>query len=169
MIHIYWGMGKGKTSAVNGTAVRAIGADLKVLIVRFLKGRETSEDKILSNIGIDIIKKHSSSKFIIEMNESEKEIAKNDVNNTISEVIKKFKKYDMIILDEALDLCAHNVNLLTQKELLTFVKKLSPKEILITGHITIPELFDNADLISEINPTRHYFEKGVQARKGIDF
>ncbi|AGR40804.1 cob(I)yrinic acid a,c-diamide adenosyltransferase [Spiroplasma taiwanense] len=76
-LHIYCGEGKGKTSILNGTAIRAIGAGLKVKYIRFLKNRETSENKVLEKIGIKIENYyHFSKKFVWEMNLEEVELFK---------------------------------------------------------------------------------------------
>ena len=78
MIHIYYGFGKGKTSTLNGSAIRAKSAGLKVAYVRFLKGRFTSENNLLEKCGIKIENFHHTTKFTIEMNEEEfKETQKN--------------------------------------------------------------------------------------------
>jgi len=170
MTHIYWGLGKGKTSTLNGSAIRAKGAGIKVVVFRFLKGRETSEDKILKKFDINVYKDQSSEKFVIQMNEEEFKKTKEELNKTIKKLKKIFNSYEMIILDEFIDLAAENVNLMSEDEIISIIESLGDdKEILISGHTKLEKLFKKADLITEYTPTKHYFEQGIKARKGIEY
>lgn len=170
MIHIYWGLGKGKTSTLNGMALRAKGADLKVGIFRFLKGRETSEDAILRGAGINVLSFHSSNKFVLQMSPEESFKARSEAIAGMKYIATNKKNFDMIILDELLDLCASNVNFLTENQLIEFVESLGDEvEVVLSGHTKLDNLFNKSDLITEYTPTKHYFEKGIKARKGIEF
>ena len=170
MQHIYWGLGKGKTSTLNGSAIRAKGAGFNVAVFRFLKGRKTHEDDQLEKLGIPVISLHSSVKFVIEMDEKEKEQAIKDVKSTMIKILQMQEKLDMIILDEFIDLAAKNVNIVSELEIIKFLEKINKrKEILMSGHTKLQNLFNKVDLITEYTPIKHYFEKGIKARKGIEF
>ena len=170
MVHIYWGLGKGKTSTLNGSAIRAKGAGFKVAIFRFLKGRQTHEDNLIRKLQIPVISLHSSPKFVIEMNEEEKKQAVEDVKETMNKILEMKETLDMILLDEFIDLATKNVGILTEKEIIDFIDKIKlNKEILISGHTKLESFFKKVDLITEYTPTKHYFEKGIKARKGIEF
>lgn len=171
MLHIYYGYGKGKTSTINGSAIRAIGADLKVCIYRFLKGRPSSENSLLEKNGIKVYTNHSSPKFVIEMNDEEKTIAKQDVMDTLKHLLENYRKFDLIILDEFLDLCDKTVNLLSEKEMNEIILKIKNEsnEIMITGHSKIPLIFEEADLITNFISEKHYFDEGVKQRKGLEY
>ena len=171
MLHIYYGYGKGKTSTINGSAIRAIGADLKVCIYRFLKGRPSSENSLLEKNGIKVYTNHSSPKFVIEMNDKEKIIAKQDVMNTLEHLLENYHKFDLVILDEFLDLCDKTVSLLSEKEMKETILKIKNEsnEIMITGHSKIPLIFEEADLITNFISEKHYFDEGVKQRKGLEY
>ena len=167
MVHIYYGFGKGKTSTLNGSILRAKGGGYNPIIFRFLKGRLTSEDKIIESLGIPLFSSHSSSKFVIEMNESEKKLAREEVLNQIDRIISKSKEYDFIALDEFLDIVY--LGFISQKKMIEIIKKISKNsEVLISGHYELTEVFKTADLITYYDPKKHYFNK-QKARKGIEY
>ena len=151
-------------------ALRAKGADLKVGIFRFLKGRETAEDEILRGAGISVLSFHSSDKFVLQMTPEEAFKARSEAIAGMRYIAMNKKNYDMIIMDEILDLCASNVNFLTENQLIEFIESLGNEiEVVLSGHTKLNNLFDKSDLITEYTPTKHYFEKGIKARKGIEF
>lgn len=169
MLHIYWGLGKGKSSTLNGMALRAKGADLKVGIFRFLKGRTSSEDDVLRRAGFSVFNFSSNDKFVRDMSPEEAFKARSEALSGLQFISFNKNKYDLIIIDELLDLCAHNVNFITEDHLVQFLEVLKNKEVAISGHTHLNRVFDMADLITEYKPTKHYFEKGIKARKGIEF
>ena len=168
MIQLFYGMGKGKTSALNGSAVRAKGAGFSVTIYRFLKGVKTNEDDLLKQMGINVVSLHPSPKFVIQMNDDEKKLAREAIVKTFD--LMREDKSDVIILDEFLDLTYDNVKMSTVDESVKLIKDINDgREIIISGHNEVKELFDLADLISFIKPEKHYYWKGVKARKGFEF
>lgn len=169
MLHIYYGLGKGKTSTLNGSAIRAQGANMKVAYFRFLKGRKTNEDSQLEKLGISVVALHPSEKFVMQMTPEEVFSARNAAKSMMSFILMNKHRYDMIILDEFLDLAAHNVNFFTETDLLDFLDKLKDKEVLVSGHTKLERVFAAADLITHYHPEKHYFEKGVKAREGIEY
>lgn len=169
MLHIYYGMGKGKTSALNGSAIRAKGANFKVAYYRFLKGRPSSENIIMQNIVDDFKSFQSSTKFVIEMNDAERKTTKQEFLQGFKYIQLHADNYQVICIDEIIDLIDKTVNLITKKELIDFLLSLKNKEILISGHSIFPELEEVADLITFFKCEKHYFNKGIKARKGIEF
>lgn len=170
MIQIFYGYGKGKTSTLNGQALRLFGAGKKVCIVRFLKWQDSSEDKVIESLGISVHKFHSSPKFVMQMDDNEKDDAQKKANEGFAFIKNKASEYDAILLDEFLDLAASNVNFASPQDLLDLIMLLPKnKEIFISGHIAIKPLFDVADLITHFEKEKHYFDKGHKARKGIEF
>lgn len=172
MIQIYTGDGKGKTTAALGQALRAIGANKKVAILQFMKKGDSSEFKAINkyklpidvfSFGIGFFKilgdKHTN-------NEHKKAAQKAFVK--VQDIIAS-KKYDVIILDEinvAIDLKLINIDDVV--EMLLSVGSC-PLEVVLTGRKAHPKLLKIADLVSEIKKKKHYFDKGVKARKGIEF
>lgn len=169
MLHIYYGLGKGKSSSLNGAALRAKGAGLKIGFFKFLKGRISSEDSYLQKIADEFQKFQSIPKFVIMMNEAEKKQAQQEALVGLTYLKKQAQKYDVYFFDEIIDLTAKNVNFLSPIELAEFLACFKDKEVLISGHDLPANLAKQADLITYFKPEKHYFEKGIKARLGIEF
>jgi len=167
MIQVYTGEGKGKTTASLGLAIRAVGAGLKVYIAQFCKKRQYSELKVLRKIkGIKV--EQFGRRYFIKgrPSEEDKRLAKKGLEK-VKKIIQE-KKYDVVIMDE-INICFY-FKLLKVKELIEIIKSL-PKniEIILTGRYAPKEIIKIADLVSEIKEIKHYFKKGIIARKGIEF
>jgi cob(I)alamin adenosyltransferase len=166
-IQVYTGNGKGKTTAAFGLALRAAGAGLKVYIAQFVKGMHYSEINSLAKLEEFItIKQYGRNCFIY------KEPEKEDIR-VAQEGLKEVKeimcsgKYQMIILDEAN--IATYYNLFSVDELLDFIRaKPEDVELVITGRMADPQIIEAADLATEMKEIKHYYQKGVQARDGIE-
>lgn len=167
MIQVYTGNGKGKTTAALGLALRACGAGLKVYIGQFLKNGCYSEIKALKKIkninaqqfGLGcFIKKPTDKKNLL--------LAKNGLVK-IKEIITK-KIYDIVILDEIN--VALELKLLELSDVINLIKNTPRKtELVLTGRNAHPAIIKIADLVSEIKDIKHYYKKGVKARKGIEY
>jgi len=167
-IQIYTGNGKGKTTAAFGLALRAFGAGKKVFIAQFVKGQVYSEIKALRQFlpGITV-KQYGLDCFIVKSPSQEDiDIARKGFEE-VSKIITSGND-DVVILDEAN--IALYYNLFTLDELLDLLKnKLGHVEIIITGRYAPDELIKIADLVTEMKEVKHYYSKGVLARKGIEF
>lgn len=106
LIHFYLGNGKGKTTALFGLAIRALGRNFKVLIVQVLKSRETGEIIYLNKLNeenLNIIRINTCPKFSWEMTENEKEQTKYEITKGINEVKGFINNYDLVLFDELLN------------------------------------------------------------------
>lgn len=170
-LHIYCGEGKGKTSILNGMVLRALGANKKVLYIRFLKNRETSENKILEKIGVPVHSfYYSSTKFVWEMDDQEKAIFASETQQGYHYLIDQLHnpEWDVIFVDEVLG--AIQNQFIDQNDFINQLNNRLPHlEIVLSGRYSYPELDEIADLISEVKLVKHYFEKKVASRKGIEF
>lgn len=170
MLHIYCGDGKGKTTAAIGLAVRGAGAGMKVRFVQFLKGVETSELSILGKIpNLEIRRCDRDYGFFKNMTVQDKlDITRchNDLLNYAfsTEVIPP----KMIILDE---FCAAYSYGLMDKELAErfVLESKESTEVILTGRDPAEIFVRAADYISEICCLRHPYERGISARKGVEF
>lgn len=182
MVHLYFGDGKGKTSAAVGLAVRAAGAGLKVAIVFFDKGSGSpdhpdefySERLVLRSIpGIDIfstgLPRFSPGRpFRHGMTEEDLKEAQRGYH--LSARIIEGKTYSVVILDEILAL----VGLAALPEekvhsLLELSRRPPETELVLTGGVASPSLLQEADLVTEMRKVKHYFDSGKPARKGIEY
>ncbi len=169
-IQIYTGEGKGKTTAAVGLAIRALAADMRVFFCQFLKGERSGELEFLSKITEKIcIRQCGLNKFCVNRNNpgtDQIEAAKKGFELSKKAILSG--NYDLVILDEIN--VALYFNLLKIEDVLHILKnKPSSVEIVLTGRNAPEELYDYADLISEIREIKHYFQKGVKARKGIEY
>lgn len=167
LVQVYTGDGKGKTTASLGLAFRAFGHDFKIYVIQFMKGKinygELLAAEKIPNITIkqfgrpDFVDKQSPAKVDIEFARQALEHAKEVINGV-----------DILILDEinvALDF-----KLISLQDVLDFIKN-KPKnvEIIVTGRYAHKEIIEIADLVTEMKEIKHPYEKGIQARKGIEF
>lgn len=167
MIQVYTGKGKGKTTAALGLALRAAGAGLKVYIGQFIKGRHYAELNLLKKIKNIKIEQFGKTCFVKKrLDKKDIELAKKGLEK-IKKIISK-KIYNIVILDEIN--IALSLKLLELKEVINIIKR-APKniELILTGRNAHPRIIKEADLVSEIKDIKHYFKKGVKARKGIEF
>ena len=160
MIHIYYGNGKGKTTAALGLALRASGAGKKVLFVSFLKDNSSSERDALSDIVF--YKNPNGLPFLCNMTEGEKQEYSLWVKSALDYAFSSF--FDVVVLDEFLDVLC-----LLEKETVEDILFENSREYVITGHIKNDYLFDKADYITDMKKERHPFDKGIGARRGIEF
>ncbi|MCM1314780.1 MAG: cob(I)yrinic acid a,c-diamide adenosyltransferase [Prevotella sp.] len=165
ILHIYHGNGKGKTTAAVGLAIRAAGAGLNVMFMQFLKNGNSSENEILKQIkNINICCCDVCNKFTFRMNDTEKKFVTEKHNDMINRAFRSYA--DIIILDEFLD--AYNKNMIDRKISGNMILS-DQREIILTGRNPAEIFLEKADYISEINAIRHPYEKGITARKGIEY
>lgn len=170
LIHIYTGDGKGKTTSSVGLAVRGLGAGLNVVFCQFLKSGNSSEINILKNLdNLTIVQGEGVKGFVKYMSEEEVKHVTKMHDEMLLECINLCKsgKCDMLILDEIM--AAVNLNVVSYKVLLDFLRnKPENVEIVMTGRNPKEELIDLADYVSEIRKIKHPFDKGINARYGVE-
>ena len=166
-IHVYTGNGKGKTTAAFGLALRAAGAGFRVYIAQFVKGMKYSEMNSLAKLEEYItIKQYGRDCFIFRDPEKEDIQAAQEGLKEVREIMSS-GEYNMIILDEAN--IATYYNLFSVDDLLDFIRaKPEDVELIITGRKADPRIIEAADLVTEMKEIKHYYQKGVQAREGIE-
>ncbi|MDD4143548.1 MAG: cob(I)yrinic acid a,c-diamide adenosyltransferase [Prolixibacteraceae bacterium] len=167
-IQVYTGNGKGKTTAALGLALRAAGAGKKIFFAQFVKGRIYSETEAVKKYIPEIkIKQYGLESFILNTPTDRDIDAARKGLSEVSLIIEK-GLYDMVILDEAS--IAVFFNLFSSSELIDVIKKKKPEtEIVVTGRHAPAELIEFADLVTEMKDIKHYYTKGVEARKGIEY
>lgn len=166
-IQVYTGNGKGKTTAAFGLALRAVGAGKKVFIAQFVKGLEYSEIKAVEQfLPAVTLRQYGLGCFIIKSPTDEDIKCAKEGLNEVAEIILS-GKYDIIILDEA-NIAIH-YNLFSAEDLIQAISAKDEKtEIVITGRYACQQIIDIADLVTEMKEVKHYYQKGVEARVGIE-
>lgn len=167
-IHIYTGNGKGKTTAALGLALRAVGAGKRVFVAQFVKGMKYSEVDIINNRFDEIeIRQYGLDCFIFNApTDADIEAARGGLNEVKSILCNP--SYDLVILDEAN--IALYYNLFGVDELIDALRSRNDNmEVVITGRYAPEKLIEYADLVTEMKEVKHYYNNGVEARKGIEF
>lgn len=166
-VHLYYGDGKGKTTAAIGLAIRACGAGMRVGFLSFLKDGTSSECRILQGLnGIEFFPCLNPVSFSFQMSAEEKKLASAFYQSLLAEASASHD-FNMYILDEAADAC--QAKLLSEDLLLCFLQeKRAHAEIVLTGHQPSARLFESADYITHMVSERHPYERGTPARDGIE-
>lgn len=170
LVHIYTGTGKGKTTAAIGLGIRAVGSGMKVLMVQFLKGRNSGEEVSIEKLKPDfeLYKQKKVDKFSWELTSKEKEEMRESTLHLFEYALSSSGSKDMIILDEIM--AAIKIGLIDVTDVSAFIKNKPAKlELVLTGRNAPDELIEFADYVSEINPVKHPMSSGIPAREGIEF
>ena len=170
--HIYFGDGKGKTTAALGLALRAAGCGFKVVIVQFLKDWKCGELpslELLPNVTV-FRGLADGGAFVHEMSDEQKAQTKAIHDNNLKKALQLQKSglCDLLILDEAID--ALNLGVL-DAELFEGLLHRKPDalELVVTGHKPNASLLDHADYVTQMVKHKHPYEVGISARRGIEF
>ena len=169
LIQVYTGNGKGKTTAALGIALRAVGHGLKVLVIQFMKGNinygELETGKKLSPHLT--IKQMGRETFVSKTNPDPIDIKMAQEGLALAEKTIKNGEFDIVILDEIN--VAVDYGLIPLSDLLQLIdSKPETVELILTGRNARSEIMDKADLVTEMVERKHYYSKGVRARKGIE-
>jgi cob(I)alamin adenosyltransferase len=172
LIHIYTGDGKGKTTAALGLGIRAYGRGFKVLLVQFLKGRDTGELSVFKQFepNFAVRRNPNLQKFVKDLNSRELAEFHAITRELWEDAVRAAERQecDLLILDEVM--AALSTGLLPLTAVVAFLKqKPSALEIVLTGRNVPPELVELADYVSEIKAVKHPYEQGIPARKGIEY
>ncbi len=167
-VQIYTGNGKGKTTASAGLALRAVGAGMRVFIGQFIKNKDSAEMKLLRERcpEVDIVQFGAGGFITSTPSGNDLEKAHNGIEHLRNALA--CDDYDMVIADEILG--ALSAGVVTLDEITTLIaERPSHLELIFTGRNAPQEIIEKADLVTEMNCIKHYYDKGVQARKGIEF
>ncbi|HOB34377.1 MAG: cob(I)yrinic acid a,c-diamide adenosyltransferase [Firmicutes bacterium] len=188
-VQVYTGNGKGKTTAAIGLALRAVGAGKKVLFLQFMKTKSYSEHKILLQLSPNLTVEALGKPFFVvkEGTVPEEELEKWRQQAVIfppgqppREYVELMKKglemaraavssgqYQVVILDELV--VALHFGLVQWEDVCALIDGKAPGvELVLTGRGAPPELIEKADLVTEMREVKHYYARGVDARRGIE-
>lgn len=173
LVHLYIGDGKGKTSAAFGLALRCRGCGGRVAIVQFLKTVPTGEVEFfnqLSDQKLCVYRFESPHGFFHQLDEEQKSALQGEIARAMDFVEQKAsgQDCDMLVLDEILG--ALEDGLVDQQRLLAILNgRADGVEIVMTGRYAPQEVIEAADYVSRIMPVKHPYEKGILARRGIEY
>ena len=171
LVQIFWGDGKGKTTAALGTALRACGNGYNVHLVQFMKNgaqdheiEHPGEIKALEQFSNFTYKRFGAGSWIIGKPKQHHIDKVNEALDYLKESLQN-ENYDIIIADEIL--YTIQLSLLQENQIIDLIKnKPKNKELILTGsHIPYPNIFELADLVTEVKKHKHPYDKGIMARK----
>ena len=168
LVQIYTGNGKGKTTAAFGLAMRAAGRGLGVLIVQFLKPSDGYGEQVACNRLGNITLVSMGLDHFVSKKPSDADIEAAHKALRRSEELICSGRYDVAVLDESIN--AVRLRLITSQELIESLERRPDHvEIVLTGRGMTPDLEEYADLVTEMRLVKHPFDKGIGARKGIEY
>lgn len=171
MIHLYFGEGKGKTTAALGLSVRALGSSVPVVFVQFLKSRHAGEVDSLEKLGAVVLRGKGCGKFVSAMDEDERRktrrISDANLSRALS-IVSECGAPALLVLDEVC--AAWNSSLVDRGAVESLVMSPPPLlELVLTGRNPPAVFLERADYITEMVKVRHPFDSGVAARRGVEF
>ncbi len=169
LIHIYCGDGKGKTTAAVGLTLRSAGAGNRVDFTQFFKDGSSSEISLLRQIsGIIVLHADTVGGFWKRMTAEQQAQASRDYTELFHIACERAKNMDLLVLDEVISACNHGA--VPEEALLEFLQnKPEHLEVVLTGRNPSEALLAQADYVTEMKKIKHPFDRGVLARKGIEY
>ena len=165
MLHLYWGDGKGKTTAAMGLALRALGHGRRVVVLQFLKDGTSGEIALLRRCGA-VVYACPNAKFTWLMTDAERAEARRTNTRTLQTILQG--SFDLLVLDEACAACRHQ---LVDEALLQQAAAMAKqgREVVLTGRDPAPWMQEAADYSTELRAVRHPYTRGIPAREGIEY
>ena len=170
LLIVHTGKGKGKSTAAFGLVARAIGNDMKIGVVQYVKGKwETGERLVLDQFPDQVSIRTMGEGFTWETQDKARDIAAAEAAWAVSKEMIADPSYDLVVLDE-LNIVLRYDYLDIEDVLETFRNKRDMLHVVVTGRNAKPELIEIADLVTEMTQIKHPFrEQNVRAQKGIEF
>lgn len=172
LVQVYTGTGKGKTTAAIGAGIRAVGQELRVYMIQFLKGGENfppyGEVRALALIPQFTLEQFGPDHFVNPhaISDDDRDIVKRGLQQ--AREILSSGHYDLVILDEINVVL--ELGMASLEDILSMLKKKAPhSEVILTGRGAPRGLIDFADLVSCVNDVKHPFNAGVSARLGVEY
>jgi len=170
MIIIYYGNGKGKTTAALGLALRASGYKKKILFVQFIKSPKsiTGEDKSLKKIPHLVHKKFGLGFVGILGDRQALNAHRKSAESGLKFIKSNLPKFDLIICDEILGAIKGKLIEISDVVELIFTIEKS-QHLVLTGRPKFKKLIDLSDLVTEVKEIKHPYRQGKIAVCGIDY
>jgi len=169
MVHIYYGDGKGKTTAAVGLTIRCCGNGQTALFTQFLKSDNSGERRILECIpNLTLPKLPQSVKFVFDMTPEEHAEYKKHAAELYKYILENIDNYDMIIADEIFS--AVDVGFITTTDVLELIHKCpETTELVLTGHNLDKSVLVYADYVTYMSKIKHRYDIGMGARPGVEY
>jgi cob(I)alamin adenosyltransferase len=169
LVEVFTGNGKGKTSAALGTVLRAIGHNLRVRVILFMKGSfPYGEQKVLSGLPNVSVAVFGRTSFVDPHNVQDEDRKEAEKALAVAREAVMSGSYDLVVLDEIN--VASAWGLIGIDEVVKLVEeKPDDVELILTGRYADKRLMELADLVTEMKAIKHPFDNGIPARPGFDY
>jgi cob(I)alamin adenosyltransferase len=169
LVQVFTGNGKGKTTAALGTIIRAAGHGLRTFIVFFMKGNYAyGEYSTLSKLPNVDTASFGFRSLTDPANVKPEEIEQAELALAAAREAVMGGDYDLVVLDEVN--VALGFNLIKLDNVVKLIRDKPPNvELILTGRYADDKLIELADLVTEMVKVKHPFDKGIKARKGIEY
>lgn len=169
LVMVHTGKGKGKSTAAFGMIFRALGNDMNVGVVQFVKGKwGTGERKVLEAFPDQVTITAMGDGFTWETQDRQRDIEAAKQAWERAKAIIMDENIHMVLLDELNIVLRYDY--LDINEVVEFLKtKPEMKHVIITGRNAKEELMEFADLVTEMTMIKHPFRSGVKAQVGVEF
>nr|WP_210308990.1 cob(I)yrinic acid a,c-diamide adenosyltransferase [Ochrobactrum sp. CM-21-5] len=169
LVIVNTGKGKGKSTAGFGMVFRALGHDMKIGVVQFVKGSwDTGERWVLEKFPEQVTISALGEGFTWETQDRSRDIAMARGAWEQAKAMIMDESFDMVLCDELNIVLRYDY--LPVEEVIDVLKaKPDMKHVIITGRNAKDELIEVADLVTEMEMIKHPFRSGVKAQKGIEF
>ena len=169
LILVNTGNGKGKTTASLGLCMRALGHNQTVGFLQFMKGSKNyGEVKLAAVLPNFTLVQSGQESFVSYENPDPVDIRMAQEGFELAKRWFEEDNYDLIVLDEILVAVAFK--LISVEQVLDLVKnKPSRLNLVLTGRYAAPEIIEIADTVTEMTEQRHAYQKGVEAKAGMEF
>ncbi len=167
LIHVYTGDGKGKTTCAVGLSIRAKSRDYRVLFAQFMKTIKGGETELLAKLSIEVQRFERVLSPLFHPNADHARLRER-AQEALEELKTRTNNFDLIVLDEFIHLI--NQELLTESEVRDFLEnRPASLDVILTGRGAPPWLIEMADQVTEMRDIKHHAERGIKARKGIEY
>ena len=169
LLMVHTGKGKGKSTAAFGLAVRAMGNDMRVGVVQFVKGKwQTGERAILEHFPERVTIRTMGEGFTWDTQDRQRDIAAAKAAWQAAQEMMADESYDLIVLDE-LNIVLRYDYLPLSEIVAALQARREGLHIMVTGRNAKEVLIEAADMVTEMSEIKHHFKAGVKAQTGIEF
>jgi cob(I)alamin adenosyltransferase len=169
LLMVHTGKGKGKSTAAFGLAVRAMGNDMRVGVVQFVKGKwQTGERAILEHFPERVTIRTMGEGFTWDTQDRQRDIAAAKAAWQAAQEMMADESYDLIVLDE-LNIVLRYDYLPLSEIIAALQARREGLHIMVTGRNAKEALIEAADMVTEMSEIKHHFKAGVKAQTGIEF
>jgi cob(I)alamin adenosyltransferase len=167
-IIVYFGKGEGKTTSAIGHAIRALGHTKKVVILQFMKGRQTTGEyqflKKINNLQIVLC---GAPVFLKDEKSRELHLNKANEGLELAQRVLKEQQTDLLVLDEII--YAVKFGLLTEDDVLELLKNKGHTDIILSGREPGARILEMADIATHMEKVKHYWDKTRSSTSGLEY